>query len=82
LIGARGGCDCSGIGDGDNDGRITPTDLVYLINYVLRGENLPPLDPSCPAIGRGDFNCDSRVNLIDVVAMINYIFRHSDRLQV
>jgi len=77
LIGARGGCDCSGIGDGDNDGRITPTDLVYLINYVLRGENLPPLDPSCPAIGRGDFNCDSRVNLIDVVAMINYIFRHS-----
>jgi len=78
LIGALGvgcGCDCSNQGDCNNDGIISPTDVVYLINYALRGGSPPPTDPDCPVMNRGDFNCDNRINLVDVVATINYVFR-------
>jgi len=78
LIGALNvgcGCHCPGQGDCNDDGLISPADVVYLINYALRGGSPPPTDPDCPAINRGDFNCDNRINLVDVVAMINYVFR-------
>jgi hypothetical protein len=75
LIGARGICDCSRIGDCDDDGVLTPADVVWLIGFVLRRGDLPPIDPHCPSINRGDFDCNATVNLLDLVGMINFIYR-------
>lgn len=56
-------------GDCDSDGVIGLSDVVYLINYLLK-EGIPP-DP-LPA---GDVNCDDDVGITDVVYLINYLFR-------
>jgi hypothetical protein len=56
-------------GDANGDGDMGLSDVVYLINYVLKGGITP--DP--PEIG--DVNCDGNVDLVDVVYLINYLFR-------
>jgi hypothetical protein len=68
-------CECPDRGDGNDDGVIDLTDIVYLINYALGRGPAPRVDPYCPVINRGDLNCDDKINLIDVVVMINYVFR-------
>jgi len=45
------------------------TDLVYLINYVLKHGPRPCVLES------GDMNCDGSVNVVDVVYFVNYLFR-------
>jgi len=80
LIGALDvgcACNCPGQGDCDDDGLITPSDLVYLVNYTLRGGDALATDPYCPLRNRGEYNCDGRVNLVDIVGMINYIYKSS-----
>jgi len=75
-IGAYGigcGCDCSGIGDCDDDGVITAVDVVYLLDYLYLGGSPPSIDPGCPVVNRGDFDCDGRVSLVDVVALVLYL---------
>jgi hypothetical protein len=56
-------------GDANADGEVNLSDVVYLINYILRSGPKPyPLDT-------GDVNCDVKVDIVDVVYLINYIFR-------
>lgn len=57
-------------GDCDASGNIGLTDVVYLINYTLKGGPQPiPFET-------GDMNCpDNNVDLADVVYLINYLFR-------
>lgn len=56
-------------GDANGDGVINIGDVVYLINYLYRGN--PPPDPEWT----GDANCDGIINIGDVVYLINYLYR-------
>jgi len=57
-------------GDVNDDKEIGLSDVVYLINYLLRS-GPPPI----PDLQTGDMNCDNNVDLIDAVYLINYLFR-------
>jgi hypothetical protein len=58
---------------GDVNGRdgVSAGDLVYLISYLFRGQDLP----LCP-MDRGDCNSDGTVDAADVVTLIAYLFRY------
>lgn len=56
-------------GDANGDGDVNLGDIVYLINYLYKG-NLPP-----HPLEAGDANSDGTVNLGDIVYFINYIFK-------
>ena len=55
-------------GDVNGDGRITISDVVYMINYLFGGGSAP--DP----LELGDANCDGIVDVADVVYLISYLF--------
>ena len=56
-------------GDANSDGKITVSDVVYLVNYLFKGG--PP-----PAVFlAGDANCDTKVTVSDVVYLVNYLFK-------
>ncbi len=69
-------CDNDGIGDAcdflsgdaDNNGVITISDAVLLINFIFSGGSAP-----CP-IRNGDADCSGAVTISDAVYLINYIF--------
>ena len=56
-------------GDVNSDCTVNVGDVVYLINYLFKGDQSP--DP----LRAGDVNCDCLVNISDVVYLINYLFR-------
>jgi hypothetical protein len=56
-------------GDVNRDGKNSVSDIVYLINYLLKGGPEPYLPY------RGDVNCDQKVSISDVVYLINYLFK-------
>jgi hypothetical protein len=56
-------------GDANADGKLTVSDVVYLINYLFKGGTFPqPLQS-------GDCNCDDKITVSDVVYLINYLFK-------
>jgi hypothetical protein len=55
------------IGDANGDGKVSVSDVVYLINYLFKG-GPPPINPS-------DANGDGKVSVSDVVYLINYLFK-------
>lgn len=57
-------------GDVNDDGDIQVSDVVYLINYLLKGGPEPVPVPQV-----GDVNCDDEVDLADVVYLINYLLK-------
>lgn len=56
-------------GDANSDGIVDLADVVYLLNYLFKGE-MPP-----SPLSLGDFNQNGEVNIADVVALLNYLFR-------
>ncbi len=56
------------IGDLDEDGQISLTDAVWMVNYIFRG-GMAPLRPAA-----ADLNNDGRVNLIDLVLLVQQVF--------
>lgn len=56
------------LGDVDGSGRLSITDIVFLINYLFAGGPNP--DP----ILAGDLDCSGRINIGDAVFLVNYIF--------
>jgi hypothetical protein len=56
-------------GDANEDGTVTVSDVVYLINYLYRG-GIPP-DPLLV----GDVNCVDLVDVSDIVYLINWLYR-------
>jgi hypothetical protein len=67
-----GGTSCPVIatGDANQDGIVNSTDIIYLVNYVLKGGPLPLL---CAAVG--DANCDEQVNSTDIIYLVNYVLK-------
>ncbi len=55
-------------GDGNGDGVLNTSDVVYLINYLFRDGSPPE-----PLVA-GDANCDVSVDAADVIYLINYLF--------
>jgi len=56
-------------GDANGDQVIDLADVVFLINYLYKGD-IPP-NP----LEAGDANCDGNVDLADVVYLINYLYK-------
>src|SRR5574341_967734 len=48
-------------GDANDDGKISLTDIIYLVNYVYRGGPEP-----LPFFLSGDLNIDGKVDLVDI----------------
>ncbi|NIN01888.1 MAG: hypothetical protein GTO24_28445, partial [candidate division Zixibacteria bacterium] len=56
-------------GDANGDSLITAADVVFLINYLFRGDSAPfPYQA-------GDADCDGMVETGDVVYLLNYLYR-------
>ena len=56
-------------GDANQDGTVTLSDALYILNYLFR--NGPAPDP----IQAGDVNCDHQVDLSDALRILNYLFK-------
>lgn len=56
-------------GDANGDGKITVSDVVFLVNYLFKGGPAP-----LPFLS-GDANCDTKVTISDVVYLVNYLFK-------
>ena len=56
-------------GDANSDGKVTISDVVFVVNYLFKG-GFPPSPLSV-----GDVNCDASVNVSDVVYLVNYLFK-------
>ena len=56
-------------GDANGDGKVSVSDVVYLINYLFKG-GPPPIPYEA-----GEVNCDAKLTVSDVVYMINYLFK-------
>jgi len=61
-------------GDANGDRQVLIADVVYLINYLLRG-GAPPLCPPDPYTSCADANGDGEVTIADVVHLINYLLK-------
>jgi hypothetical protein len=55
-------------GDANQDGKVTVSDVVYLVNYLFKGGPEPWLLLS-------DCNNDEKVTVSDVVYLVNYLFK-------
>jgi len=58
------------MGDTNQDGEATISDLVHLINYIFLRGPCP-----CPR-GKGDVNCNGYVDISGAVYLANYLFRN------
>lgn len=56
-------------GDANGDGKVTVSDVVFLVNYLFKGGRAP-----LPFLS-GDANCDTKVTISDVVYLVNYLFK-------
>ena len=57
-------------GDANGDGKVSVSDVIYLINYLFKGGPAP-----LPILQVGDANCDGKVTVSDVIYLINYLFK-------
>ncbi len=57
-------------GNVNGDGKVSLSDVVYLINYLFKFGPEP-----IPELGVGDANCDGKVSISDIVCLINYLFK-------
>jgi len=60
-------------GDVNRDGSISVSDVIFLINYLLKGGPEPYL------YYRGDANCDQNLTVSDVIYLISYLFKGGDQ---
>ena len=56
-------------GDCNADGRKNVSDVLYLVNYVLKS------GPQPNPMAIGDVDCDTMVNVNDIIYLINYLFK-------
>ncbi len=56
-------------GDVNGNGTVEIGDIVFLINYLFKGQS-----PPAP-LSSGDVNCDDQITIGDVVFIMNFLFR-------
>jgi hypothetical protein len=57
-------------GDADQSSEIKLSDVILLVNYVLKAGAVP-----VPCAAAGDVNCDGAVKLSDVIGLVNYVLK-------
>jgi len=57
-------------GDVNDDGQITQSDIIYLVNHLLRAGPQP-----LPLVQAGDVLCDGDLDLGDVIYLVNFILK-------
>jgi hypothetical protein len=57
-------------GDTNDNGEITASDIIYLVNYVFKAGPDP-----LPVWRSGDANCDGSVTGADVIVLVNFVFK-------
>jgi len=67
-------CDCTMHCDLNIDGNINPTDVVLIVNWVYKAEDMRVVIESCWG-ENGDWNCDDAVNPTDVVHYVNFVYK-------
>lgn len=67
---AAGACPVALTGDADLSSDIKLSDVILLVNYVLKGGAEP-----APCAAVGDVNCDGEVKLSDVINLVNYVLK-------
>jgi len=56
-------------GDPNRDGKKNVSDVIYLINYVVKQ------GPSPEPVSLGDVDCNGDVTIADIVYLVNYLFK-------
>jgi hypothetical protein len=70
------GCNCGPIwGDVNGDDEINPVDVVHMVNFVYKNDDLRTQPPNCP-YEAGDVDCNAEVNPVDVVRYVNYVYKN------
>jgi len=57
-------------GDVNISGALTSADIIYLVNFVFKGQAAPL---PCPA--NGDVNCSGAVTSADIIYLVNHVFK-------
>ena len=65
-----GACLAALAGDVNLTGSVNSTDIIVLVNYVLKGGPLPE-----PCEANGDVNCNGSVNSTDIIYLVNYVLK-------
>jgi len=68
-------CYCP-LGDTDLNGRVTPLDVVILVNYVYRQLGEPLYPPKC-AYSTFDVMPDEQIDPLDVAYLVNYVYKNT-----
>jgi hypothetical protein len=63
-------CGVAMTGDVNVNGEIATSDIIYLVNFVLKA-GPPPL----PCEASGDANCTGEVNTTDIILLVNYVLK-------
>ncbi|MFH2047884.1 MAG: hypothetical protein ABIJ12_00410, partial [bacterium] len=66
-------CGCCVLrGDAKHNGGVLVDDLVFLVNFIFKGSNIPP-----PCLEEGDAKANGGILVDDLVFLVNYIFKGS-----
>jgi hypothetical protein len=57
-------------GDQNQDGVVTASDVIYLVNFIFKGGPNPQ-----PCEAMGDSNCDAAVTAGDIIYLVNHTFK-------
>jgi hypothetical protein len=68
-----GDCLISVSGDVNESGALTSADIIYLVNFVFKGQ-----DPPLPCAANGDVNCSGAVTSADIIYMVNHVFKGAE----
>jgi len=65
-----GGCPIALTGDVDGGGTVVTSDIIYLVNFVLKAGSAP-----VPCLAAGDVNCDGSVVTSDIIYLVNTVLK-------
>jgi len=68
--GCVSGCLIEVAGDVNVSGALTSADIIYLVNFVFKGQAAP-----LPCAINGDVNCNGSVTSADIIYMVNHVFK-------
>jgi len=68
--GFGGECPIATAGDANGDGEVKSSDIIYLVNYVLKAGPAP-----LPCEAAGDANGDGEVKSSDIIYLVNYVLK-------
>jgi plastocyanin len=64
------GCPVVMTGDVDETGRITSSDVIFMVHVVFKAGN-----PAFPCPAAGDVNCSGTITSADIIYLVNFVFK-------